>query len=131
MEGGGTAGGDVEEDAGPGAPIVHPAHCQWDPSLENVEVSQMRIFTYKVSPFLPERLARLEELAQNLWWSWHHEAIELFLRLDPALWEAVRQNPVRLLGEVAQERLEEAADDEGFLAHLDRGLWEPGLLLWA
>lgn len=84
----------------------------------------MRVFTYKVSPFLPERLARLEDLAQNLWWSWHAEAIELFLRLDPALWEAVRQNPVRLVGEVAQERLEEVADDEGFLAHLDRVLEE-------
>jgi len=35
---------------------------------------------------IPERMGRLEELANNLWWSWHPEARELFRRLDYALW---------------------------------------------
>ena len=82
----------------------------------------MPLLTFEILPCLPKRLARLEELAYNLWWSWDHEAISLFRRLDPDLWEATGHNPVRLLGEIAQEKLTAAAGDEGFLAHLDQVL---------
>ena len=30
---------------------------------------------------IPERIGRLNELANNLWWSWHDEARELFREL--------------------------------------------------
>jgi len=30
---------------------------------------------------LPERIGRLEELANNLWWSWHTQARDLFRAL--------------------------------------------------
>ncbi|MFH1568736.1 MAG: alpha-glucan family phosphorylase, partial [Gemmatimonadota bacterium] len=79
----------------------------------------MRVFKHKVLPSLPPRLARLEELAQNLWWAWNHDALALFRRLDQDLWEETEHNPVRLLGEVSQERLEGAAREEGFLAQMD------------
>jgi len=36
------------------------------------------------------------------------------------LWETVGHNPVKLLGSISQKRLEEAANDDSFLAHLDR-----------
>ena len=36
--------------------------------------------TFTVRPALPPELSRLEELANNLWWSWHQDAIELFAR---------------------------------------------------
>ena len=82
----------------------------------------MRVFTHKVLPALPPRLERLEGLAQNLWWSWNHDAIGLFRRLDQELWEETGHNPVRLLGEVDQARLEGAAGEEGFLAQMDHVL---------
>ena len=44
--------------------------------------------TFQVFPFIPEPLAFLEELSRNLWWSWQHDAIELFRRIDPGLWES-------------------------------------------
>ena len=78
----------------------------------------VRIFN--VIPSLPAPLERLRELAYNLRWAWHHETIELFRRLDSDLWEATGHNPVRMLGEIDQERLTSAAQDEAFLAHLDR-----------
>ncbi|MEW6745799.1 MAG: alpha-glucan family phosphorylase [Planctomycetota bacterium] len=76
--------------------------------------------SFHVRPVVPERLRRLEVLAYNLRWSWDHETIALFRRLGRDLWEEAGHNPVRLLGLLPQERLEAAAHDEAFLAHLDR-----------
>ncbi len=78
------------------------------------------IRTFTVIPSLPEPLQPLRELAYNLHWSWDHETIALFRRLDRELWESSGHNPVRMLGTIRQERLEEAASDPGFLAHLER-----------
>jgi starch phosphorylase len=75
--------------------------------------------TFHVRPALPERLKALEELAYNLRWSWDHETINLFRRLDRPLWAASGHNPVLMLGSIAQERLQELAQDDAFLAHLD------------
>jgi len=52
---------------------------------------------YSTLPPFPERTARLEELAVDLWWSWHQEAREVFRRLDYGLWRATAHNPVRML----------------------------------
>jgi starch phosphorylase len=60
---------------------------------------------------VPEALERLPELARNLWWSWHPEARDLFRLLDETLWREIRHNPVRLLREIAPERLARAAED--------------------
>ena len=76
--------------------------------------------TFHVQPALPERLRPLEDLAYNLRWSWDHETISLFRRLDRDLWEESGHNPVLMLGSIAQERLREVAQDEAFLAHMDR-----------
>ena len=67
---------------------------------------------------LPAPLAPLGELVLNLRWSWHHDALDLFASVDPAIWEAVEHDPVRLLGEVSPERLAELASDEVFLARV-------------
>jgi starch phosphorylase len=78
------------------------------------------IATYTVTPSLPEALRRLPELAYNLRWTWDHETVDLFRRIDRDLWEETNHNPVRMLGVVSQERLDVLACDEGFLANLDR-----------
>ncbi len=49
---------------------------------------------------LPSRISRLQELAYNLWWSWHPEARALYSTLDADLWEQVIHNPVRLLSKL-------------------------------
>ncbi|TYB43219.1 alpha-glucan family phosphorylase [Actinomadura chibensis] len=73
---------------------------------------------FTVRTVLPEPLRQLEELVLNLRWSWHHETLDLFRAVDPALWKAVHHDPVRLLGEVAPERLARLADDRRFLRRL-------------
>jgi len=77
-------------------------------------------YTFTVIPSLPPKLERLRSLAYNLWWSWNHEAIELFRRLDRDLWESTGHNPVRMLGTIRQERLHQVAEDDGFMAHSSR-----------
>jgi starch phosphorylase len=76
--------------------------------------------TFTIEPALPGELSALVELAHNLRWSWNAEAQNLFRRLDAEAWEACYHNPVALLGRMDQKRLQELADDEGFLAHLAR-----------
>ncbi len=78
------------------------------------------IHTFIAVPSLPIQLEPLRELALNLRWAWDHETIELFRRLDSELWEATGQNPTLMLGTIEQAKLEAAAADEGFMAHLER-----------
>jgi starch phosphorylase len=75
---------------------------------------------FNVVPSLPTSLTRMAELAYNLRWTWDHDTIELFRRLDPDLWEFTGHNPVRMLGTISQKRLQDAADDDSFLAHFHR-----------
>jgi starch phosphorylase len=79
----------------------------------------MGVLAFTIKPNIPARLETLEELAHNLWISWNYEAIMLFMRLDYDAWLASRQNPARMLGLVSQEKLEQAARDDSFLAALD------------
>lgn len=68
---------------------------------------------------LPENLAALGELANNLRWSWDDRARRLFRWVEPELWEQVRRDPVRLLASVPLPRLEELSADPSFMAFLD------------
>ncbi len=73
-----------------------------------------------VAPKLPAKLGRLHELTYNLRWSWDHEAISLFRRLDPDLWEETQHNPEWMLGRMSQERLNALVEDTSFMAHYAR-----------
>lgn len=78
------------------------------------------IRTFTVLPSLPERLQPLHTLAYNLWWCWNADAVALFRRINPDLFETLDHSPIRLLTSTGQERYEELASDDGFLAHMDR-----------
>jgi len=79
--------------------------------------------TFTVLPRLPERLLPLHQLAYNLWWCWHADAVALFRRIDADRFEELDHSPIRLLTSTTQKRFDELASDEGFLAHLDR-VWD-------
>ena len=64
---------------------------------------------------LPERIGRLEELAKNLWWSWHPPARDLFRGLDYPLWRLSGHNPVKQLREMDSDKLAAAAADPVYL----------------
>lgn len=64
---------------------------------------------------LPPELRGLAHVAYNYRWSWAPRGPEVFRDLDPEGWQAVGENPVRLLLEAPPESLRRAAGDRGLL----------------
>ncbi len=56
----------------------------------------------------------LEQLSKNLWWSWHHQAIEMFEYIDKEAWVTTDADPIALLNQVPYDRLLELSKDETF-----------------
>ncbi len=79
-------------------------------------------YPLEVNPEVPPRLARLEELASNLWYSWDRPTRALFTHLSSSLWRTTGHSPKAFLKRVDQRRLREAADDPIFLDTMDRVL---------
>lgn len=93
-------------------------------------VKAIRRFT--VRTVLPEPIAPLARLANNLRWSWHLPTRHLFESLHPVLWDKSRHDPVALLGAISGEEFRAMARDEDVVARvqtaaadLDRYLTEP------
>jgi starch phosphorylase len=65
-----------------------------------------------LSELSPETLYdKCMSLANNLWWSWHPDTINLFRDLDPIRWRQLDHNPIALLKEFTPERLEVRASE--------------------
>jgi len=70
----------------------------------------------EITSTVPFPVARLAELAANLFFSWHRPTRALFEDLDPELWPQVNGNPRLMLRCVDQKRLEQVAADPDYLA---------------
>ena len=79
-------------------------------------------FTLEVQPKIPSQLARLEELANDLLYSWDRNVRALFYRLDVSLWHPCGHSPKVFLRRVSQQRLEEAVQDQVFMEDYNRVL---------
>ncbi len=75
--------------------------------------------TFQVFPDVPQPLNFLETLSRNLWWCWNMDAIDLFRRIDPKLWDDSGRNPIVFSTLITQSRMEELAEDESFLSHME------------
>src|SRR3989304_414922 len=98
--------------------------CQSEPRVKQRQIMQAGTsFDLEVNAKIPQRLARLEELANNLWYSWDIMPTRaLFSRLDPALWNIVGHSPKVLLKRIDQQRLIDAAEDKLFIDDYNRVL---------
>jgi starch phosphorylase len=79
-------------------------------------------FTLEVNPKIPNKLSRLPELANDLWYSWHKPTRALFQPLNPSLWKQVRHNPKLFLRSIDEQSLKTAAEDQAFLASYNQVL---------
>ncbi|MFC1893041.1 alpha-glucan family phosphorylase [Chloroflexota bacterium] len=68
---------------------------------------------------IPERIGRIDELSNDLWWSWHDDSRQLFRSLDYPLWKLSGHNPVKELREINPETITRAAADPSFLSRYD------------
>lgn len=69
---------------------------------------------------LPRRIARLGELAYNLWWTWNPDATRLFAHLDYDLWERLAHNPILMLRQVERAALNSATQNKDYMAVYNR-----------
>jgi len=73
-----------------------------------------------VVPQLPKRVAKLTEIANNIWWGWNTDFLKLFQTIDRDLWETVNNNPVKFLKLISQDKIEKIAVDQEFLKYYDK-----------
>ena len=81
-----------------------------------------KLFKIEFQPRIPDALEKLEELANDLYYSWNAETRILFRRLDRSLWDKCNHNPKLFLRRVAQQKLDEAANDNNYLEDYTRVL---------
>ncbi len=79
-------------------------------------------FSLEVQPNLPKKIARLEELANDLLYTWDRNVRSLFYRLNKSLWEEVGHSPKIFLRRIAQQKLEAATEDRIFMDDYHRVL---------
>ena len=77
-----------------------------------------------LSKALPDRINRLDELAHNLWVSWHPNGRAVFRAMNYPLWRTSGHNPVKELHDTPAERLNELVNDASFLALYDTAIAE-------
>ena len=73
-------------------------------------------FGVEIQPVLPARFARLEELVNDLYFSWNRNVRGLFRHLDPDSWNACDHNPKVFLRRIRQDRIDRAVRDPILLA---------------
>ena len=78
------------------------------------------VYELEVRPNIPDALSGLNELANNLLYSWDRNVRGLFYRLDLKLWEHCEHNPKLFLRRISQNTLEQAVDDHIFMEEYNR-----------
>jgi glycogen phosphorylase len=67
-------------------------------------------------------LPKLQQLTQNLWWTWKPEVRTIFRDLDIDLYHRAHQNPMSVVKQISPEQLEQRAADVDVPARVDRAL---------
>lgn len=86
--------------------------------VNNVNETNLKVISVK--SHLPESLKKLEEMAQNIWWSWNSDAKSLFRNIDREVWAEATSNPVQLLNILDYEKLEAMGNDAEFLNKVNK-----------
>ncbi|MDR2979174.1 MAG: alpha-glucan family phosphorylase [Bacteroidales bacterium] len=90
-------------------------------SIPQVERPVQKWKKITVKSNLPDPLNKLMTLAKNIWWSWNYEAWELFEEIIGAeIWKEHAENPVRLLQILPIERIELFANNQEYIAKLEK-----------
>ena len=80
------------------------------------KVSKKRIPRKPIKPVNVSQ--RLRALAMNLRWTWDADTQRLFASLDPTLWESTERNPLKVIDQLPEYRLDQLTEDADFLKRL-------------
>jgi glycogen phosphorylase len=67
-------------------------------------------------------LARLKQLAKNLWWTWNQECQEIFQELSPRGWQDLYHNAVAVLQDISEYELRMRLQDPFFARRVRNAL---------
>jgi starch phosphorylase len=85
--------------------------------VNNVNESNFK--EINVKSHLPESLNKLEEIAQNIWWTWDSDAKNLFRQIDQQAWIEASSNPVLLLNILNYEKLVAMGQNVDFIKKVE------------
>lgn len=89
--------------------------------IGHLQSTTYRLKRIYIEAKLPEPLQPLRTLANNLWWCWNKEAIELFRFIAGNKWETeYGYNPIAVLDDIAPATMQQLVKDEAFMARLAR-----------
>jgi len=77
-------------------------------------------FPLEIQPRVPPELERLQDMANDLMYSWDRSIRSLFHRLDRRVWDSCDHNPKAFLRRVSQQRLDEALNDRSYMEEYGR-----------
>lgn len=83
------------------------------------DVNESNLRQINVKSNLPESLNKLEEIAQNIWWTWDSNAKNLFRHIDKEAWIEAASNPVLLLNILPYEKLMAMGKDVEFIKNVN------------
>lgn len=79
-------------------------------------------YKIEVRANLPKELKELDDLANNLIYSWDRRVRRVFRYMDPELWDKSNHRPKVLLKWISQSRLDELAQDRNFYDEFQHAL---------
>ena len=82
-------------------------------------VNEKNLKEINVKSNLPDSLNKLEEIAQNIWWTWNSDAKNLFRHIDREAWIEASSNPVYLLNNLNYEKLVSLGKNAEFTKQVD------------
>ncbi len=91
--------------------------------LRNFDYKKQDAPTWKkilIEPVYSEGMKKLQELANNLWWCWNVDAIELFESIDPVEFERLEQNPIALMKSLTKSQIDDLEQDAAFIEKLNK-----------
>ena len=94
--------------------ISVPVEAFPEPPVANQPIWRNIFVEFKI----PEKLKALDTLSKNLWWTWHHEACDLFESLAPEEWQSSGSNPIALMNSLSYERWQELENNPSFLKNM-------------
>ena len=72
----------------------------------NIKVSNVNTPSWKtltVQAKIPAGLSKLEEMSNNLWWTWNTEAYNLFRSINEQLFSEKKHNALEVLGALSYD----------------------------
>ena len=85
--------------------------------VSNVNTPSWKTFTVQAK--IPAGLSKLEEMANNLWWTWNTEAYNLFHSINEKLFSEKKHNAIEVLGALSYDELLALSKDKKFTARMD------------